>query len=139
MHHRALQVLDEPDERQHVDPFALVHPEVASVSERLQHSVLSSVPALSTAATYFFRKGLEGKKLRPTLVLLMASSLSPEPCPPGPELSLVDLRPPSQYPPERRRQHQRIAEVRRSTARACLPAVRPITESCILPAHHATT
>lgn len=61
-----------------IDPFSLVHREVQTVSERLRKSVLSSVPALATAAEYFFRPGVEGKRLRPTLALLMASALSSE-------------------------------------------------------------
>jgi geranyl diphosphate synthase len=92
-----------------VDPFSLVHQEVQIVSERLRHSVLSSVPALASAAEYFFRPGREGKRLRPTLALLMASALSSEA--PGPSLLQLDLRPASDHPSERRRQQQRLAEI----------------------------
>eukprot|EP00955_Chlamydomonas_euryale_P021495 227243-Chlamydomonas_euryale.AAC.20 len=70
-----------------VEPFSLVHEEVQIVSERLRGSVLSSVPALRHAAEYFFRPGVEGKRLRPTLALLMASALSPSP--PQPEFLKV--------------------------------------------------
>ena len=58
------------------DPFELVRTEVLAVSERLRHSVVTDVPALETAADYFFRPGVQGKRLRPTLLLLMASALS---------------------------------------------------------------
>lgn len=59
-----------------IEPFSLVAEEVSIVGERLRNSVLSSVPALRQAAEYFFRSGVEGKRLRPTLALLMASALS---------------------------------------------------------------
>ena len=59
-----------------LDPFALVHTELESVSERLRRSVFTEIPALSTAAEYFFKLGAEGKRLRPTMLLLMASALS---------------------------------------------------------------
>lgn len=59
-----------------VDPFALVSEEVNSVSHRLCQSIVTNVPALESAAEYFFRPGVRGKRLRPTLLLLMASALS---------------------------------------------------------------
>lgn len=34
------------------------------------------VPTLATAANYFFREGALGKRLRPTVILLVASALS---------------------------------------------------------------
>ncbi len=92
-----------------VDPFKLVQPEIDAISERLRHSVASQIPALSQAAQYFFRLGVEGKRLRPTLVMLMASALSPQP-PPADALT-VDLRPAAEYAPEPRRRQQRIAEI----------------------------
>ena len=100
---------DTTSNAENIDPFGLVHQEVQIVSERLRHSVLSSVPALASAAEYFFRPGREGKRLRPTLALLMASALSHEA--PSPSLLQVDLRPASSHPPERRRQQQRLAEI----------------------------
>jgi geranyl diphosphate synthase len=81
-----------------LDPFSLVEQEVQIVSERLRHSVVSSVPALRTAAEYFFRPGVEGKRLRPTLAMLMASALSPL-APPASALEL-DLRPAAEHTPE---------------------------------------
>lgn len=92
-----------------VEPFGIVHQEVEIVSERLRHSVSSSIPALKTAAEYFFRRGIEGKRLRPTLVLLMSSALSPSA--PAAEFLTVDLRPPSEHALELRRRQQRIAEI----------------------------
>lgn len=52
---------------------------------------------------------MTGKRLRPTLVLLMASSLDGDA--PGPDSLTVDLRPPHEAPTEQRRRQQRIAEV----------------------------
>lgn len=37
---------------------------------------LPQVPTLATAANYFFREGALGKRLRPTVILLIASALS---------------------------------------------------------------
>jgi geranyl diphosphate synthase len=64
---------------------------------------------LSQAAGYFFRQGVQGKRLRPTLVMLMASALASEP--PSANWHSADLRPASQHVPELRRRQQRVAEV----------------------------
>lgn len=72
-----------------LDPFALVHAELESVSERLRRSVFTEIPALSTAAEYFFKLGAEGKRLRPTMLLLMASALSAA----SPSASLLQVPP----------------------------------------------
>lgn len=92
-----------------VDPFALVGDEVDSVSHRLCQSIITNVPALETAAEYFFRPGVRGKRLRPTLLLLWASALSSSQ--PGAEMLLPDLSPPHHRPVEQRRRQQRIAEI----------------------------
>lgn len=55
--------------------------------------------------------GSEGKRLRPTILLLMASSLSAA-VPPATTLE-VDLRPPATHITDHRRRQQRIAEVSR--------------------------
>jgi geranyl diphosphate synthase len=94
---------------QNVDPFALVRDEVGIVSERLCQSIVSNVPALEQAAEYFFRPGVRGKRLRPTLLLLMSSALSDQQ--PPAELLLPDHRPPHERPQEQRRRQQRIAEI----------------------------
>lgn len=99
----------EVQDADNLEPFSLCHEEVQIVSERLRHSVVSSVPALRSAAEYFFRPGVEGKRLRPTLVMLMASALSRD-APPASCLEL-DLRPAAEHTPEIRRQHQRLAEI----------------------------
>lgn len=92
-----------------VDPFSIVLAEVNVISARLRHSVTSHIPALSTAAEYFFRPGIEGKRFRPTLSLLMASALSSS-APPE-YATEIDLRPPSHHATELRRRQQRIAEI----------------------------
>eukprot|EP00878_Enallax_costatus_P025265 GHUV01027028.1.p1 GENE.GHUV01027028.1~~GHUV01027028.1.p1 ORF type:complete len:368 (+),score=102.27 GHUV01027028.1:908-2011(+) len=92
-----------------VDPFALVNDEVAIVSERLCRSIVTNVPALEHAAEYFFRPGVRGKRLRPTLLLLMASAVAEQQ--PTAELLLADFRPPHERPQEQRRRQQRIAEI----------------------------
>lgn len=92
------------------DPFALVADELKTVSERLRRTILTDIPILSTAAEYFFKLGAEGKRLRPTILLLMASSLSAAAAP-SPELLAVDLRPPATHITDHRRRQQRIAEI----------------------------
>lgn len=92
-----------------LDPYAVVRDEVSIVSERLRHSIVTNVPALEQAAEYFFRPGVQGKRLRPTLVLLMASAVCPTA--PSSENLIPDLRPPHEAPQEPRRRQQRIAEI----------------------------
>ncbi|XP_071724072.1 solanesyl diphosphate synthase 3, chloroplastic/mitochondrial-like [Rutidosis leptorrhynchoides] len=58
--------------------------------------VVATVPNLASAAEYFFQIGVEGKRFRPTVLLLMATALNvhvPEP-PPSPwgDTSTTDLR-----------------------------------------------
>lgn len=91
------------------DPFSIVVDEVQAVSERLRFSVVSNVPALKAAADYYFRPGVQGKRLRPTLLLLIASVLSGRP--PGGDWAAPDLRPAHEPPAEPRRRAQRVAEI----------------------------
>lgn len=104
----ALQRWEQVSNRK-VEPFQVVHQEVECISERLRHSVSTGVPALKIAAEYFFRRGVEGKRLRPTLVMLFASALSE--AAPSAEFLQADVRPPAEHPSEMRRRQQRIAEV----------------------------
>jgi hypothetical protein len=55
------------------------------------------VPTLATAAEYFFKEGALGKRLRPTVLLLMASALDTR-GPPGAHLCAVDHAPPRETP-----------------------------------------
>ncbi|KAI3915467.1 hypothetical protein MKW92_023549 [Papaver armeniacum] len=59
-----------------VDPFSLVADELSLFSNRLREMVVSEVPKLASAAEYFFQIGVEGKRFRPTVLLLMASALN---------------------------------------------------------------
>ncbi|RZC44448.1 hypothetical protein C5167_037393 [Papaver somniferum] len=60
-----------------VDPFSLVADELCLIGNRLRDMVVAhEVPRLSLAAEYFFEMGVEGKRFRPTILLLMASALN---------------------------------------------------------------
>ncbi|KAI3879704.1 hypothetical protein MKX03_014194 [Papaver bracteatum] len=59
-----------------VDPFSLVADELSLISNRLREKVVSEVPKLASAADYFFQTGVEGKRFRPTVLLLMGSALN---------------------------------------------------------------
>lgn len=93
----------------HPDPFSLVRDEIECVWERLRRCIVSDIPALERAAEYFFRAGAEGKRLRSTIAMLMASALAPAAVPAL--LLTVDDAPPSAHPPDMRRRQQRIAEI----------------------------
>lgn len=92
-----------------VDPFAIAEPEIDSISERLRSSLLTDIPALGKAAEYFFQIGAEGKRLRPTMLVLMASAFSA--VLPASHLLTVDQSPVNHHPLEPRRRQQRIAEI----------------------------
>ncbi|KAL5977151.1 putative protein serine/threonine kinase [Asimina triloba] len=64
-------VIQEP-----VDPFSLVADELSLLADRLREMVVAKVPKLASAAEYFFKMGVEGKRFRPTVLLLMASALN---------------------------------------------------------------
>ncbi|KAI9113448.1 hypothetical protein K1719_015375 [Acacia pycnantha] len=68
-----------------LDPFSLVADELSLVSNRLRAMVVAEVPQLSSAAEHFFKMGVEGKRFRPTVLLLMSTALN-LPLPPN-ELS----------------------------------------------------
>uniref|UniRef100_A0ACD5TZU2 Uncharacterized protein n=1 Tax=Avena sativa TaxID=4498 RepID=A0ACD5TZU2_AVESA len=57
------------------DPFELVADELSVLANRLRSMVAAEVPKLASAAEYFFKIGAEGKRFRPTVLLLMASAL----------------------------------------------------------------
>ncbi|KAI3839425.1 hypothetical protein MKX03_017548 [Papaver bracteatum] len=61
---------------EHLDPFSLVADELSLIGNQLREMVVSEVPKLASAAEYFFEMGVEGKRFRPTILLLMASSLN---------------------------------------------------------------
>ena len=106
-----------------VNPFAIVADELEAVSERMRAAVVSEarrmfpraratapadapaacarrgpqVPTLATAAEYFFKEGALGKRMRPTVLLLVASALSRDGAP-GAALASVDHSAPRDTP-----------------------------------------
>ncbi|KAG8385253.1 hypothetical protein BUALT_Bualt03G0022800 [Buddleja alternifolia] len=59
-----------------LDPFSLVADELSILANRLRSMVVAEVPKLASAAEYFFKMGVEGKRFRPTVLLLMATALN---------------------------------------------------------------
>jgi len=57
----------------------------------------AQVPTLATAAEYFFKEGALGKRMRPTVLLLVASALSREPALDAADTE-VDHSPPREPP-----------------------------------------
>uniref|UniRef100_A0A164ZMK2 Uncharacterized protein n=1 Tax=Daucus carota subsp. sativus TaxID=79200 RepID=A0A164ZMK2_DAUCS len=62
--------------KEQVDPFSIVADELSILAERLRSMVVAEVPKLASAAEYFFKLGVEGKRFRPTVLLLMATALN---------------------------------------------------------------
>ncbi|XVF40081.1 hypothetical protein PTKIN_Ptkin01aG0083300 [Pterospermum kingtungense] len=89
--HQSSSVVEEQ-----LDPFSLVANELSLVANRLQAMVVAEVPKLASAAEYFFKMGVEKKRFRPTVLLLMATALNvniPEPPAAGVEDTLTtDIR-----------------------------------------------
>ncbi|XP_020260577.1 solanesyl-diphosphate synthase 1, mitochondrial-like isoform X2 [Asparagus officinalis] len=71
IHPARSSVIEEP-----LDPFSLVAEELSLIANRLRLMVDAEVPSLALAAKYFFKMGVEGKRFRPTVLLLMASALN---------------------------------------------------------------
>lgn len=71
IHHSATSTLEDQS-----DPFSLVADELSLLSNRLRSMVVAKVPKLASAAEYFFKMGVEGKRFRPTVLLLMATALN---------------------------------------------------------------
>ncbi|XP_042520432.1 solanesyl diphosphate synthase 3, chloroplastic/mitochondrial isoform X2 [Macadamia integrifolia] len=61
-----------------MDPFSLVADELSILANGLREMVVAEVPRLASAAEYFFKMGVEGKRFRPTVLLLMATALNME-------------------------------------------------------------
>ncbi|KAK9707004.1 hypothetical protein RND81_07G166900 [Saponaria officinalis] len=59
-----------------LDPFSLVADELSLLANRLRSMVVAEVPKLASGAEYFFKMGVEGKRFRPTVLLLMATALN---------------------------------------------------------------
>lgn len=93
-----------------IDPFRLVQHELGVVSSRIKQAVASEIPVMQQAASYLFQSGKEGKRIRSTICLLVATALSPA-RPPSVLTTTADLRPVSAAPDEPRRRQQRVAEI----------------------------
>ncbi|KAG7963390.1 hypothetical protein I3843_09G115300 [Carya illinoinensis] len=91
IHHQSSSIVEEQQ-----DPFSLVADELSLLANRLQSMVVAEVPKLASAAEYLFKMGVEGKRFRPTVLLLMATALNvsvPEPYLSGPgDVSTKELR-----------------------------------------------
>ncbi|KAI3967583.1 hypothetical protein MKW92_004762 [Papaver armeniacum] len=88
---------------QQVDPFSLVADELSLIGNRLRETVqIAGVPKLASAAGYFFEIGVEGKRFRPTVLLLMASALN---------VSLPGSVPDTAKADQLRASQQRVAEI----------------------------
>ncbi|KAI8568434.1 hypothetical protein RHMOL_Rhmol02G0198800 [Rhododendron molle] len=88
-----------------LDPFLLVEHELSILANRLRSMVVAEVPKLASAAEYFFKLGVEGKRFRPTVLLLMATALNVH-IPGPPSDAVVDA-----LSEELRKRQQRIAEI----------------------------
>jgi len=73
--------------------------------------VISDIPALGRAAEYFFRVGAEGKRVRPTVILLLASALPAASVQFSQDWLRADFSPAGEHTINVRRRQQRIAEV----------------------------
>ena len=93
-----------------VNPFTIVNDELGAISARMRQAVTSEVPALATAAEYFFKVGAEGKRMRPTVLLLLASALT-DVSAAGAASNVVDHAPAHVVPGDVRRRQQRLAEI----------------------------
>ncbi|XP_050209671.1 solanesyl diphosphate synthase 3, chloroplastic/mitochondrial [Mercurialis annua] len=71
IHHQSSSLVEEQ-----LDPFSLVADELSVLANRLRSMVVAEVPKLALAAEYFFKMGVEGKRFRPTVLLLMATALN---------------------------------------------------------------
>ncbi|TKY55662.1 Solanesyl diphosphate synthase 3 [Spatholobus suberectus] len=88
------------------DPFSLVADELSLLGNKLRAMVVAEVPKLASAAEYFFKMGVEGKRFRPTVLLLMSTALN---------LPIHEAPPPIELggtlTTDMRSRQQRIAEI----------------------------
>ncbi|KAH7855790.1 hypothetical protein Vadar_028934 [Vaccinium darrowii] len=100
IHHQSSSVVEDE-----LDPFLLVENEISILANRLRSMVVAEVPKLASAAEYFFKMGVEGKRFRPTVLLLMATALNVHIHGPPSDTVVDDLS------EELRTRQQRIAEI----------------------------
>ncbi|XVF19821.1 hypothetical protein REPUB_Repub11eG0143700 [Reevesia pubescens] len=91
--------------KERLDPFSLVADELSLITSGLRSMVVTEVPNLASAAEYFFKIGAEGKRFRPTVLLLMATALNVR-IPELPPAGVGDT-----LPTDLRTSQQRIAEI----------------------------
>ncbi|XP_039014814.1 solanesyl-diphosphate synthase 1, mitochondrial-like isoform X1 [Hibiscus syriacus] len=91
--------------KERLDPFSIVADELSLIATRLRSMVAAEVPNLASAAEYFFKIGAEGKRFRPTVLLLMATALNVR----IPELPPAGVG--DNLPTDLRTRQQRIAEI----------------------------
>ncbi|OWM70468.1 hypothetical protein CDL15_Pgr011944 [Punica granatum] len=97
---------DDPSLKEQLDPFSLVADELSILANRLRAMVVAEVPKLASAAEYFFRMGVEGKRFRPTVLLLMSTALNVSIHKPPPDTIMGDT-----MTAELRVRQQSIAEI----------------------------
>jgi hypothetical protein len=78
-------------QHRHVDPYATVRDDMASMADNLKGLVGSDHPVLRKIAAYFF--DIEGKRIRPTILFLVCRALSLL-SPPVPNATVCTLSPP---------------------------------------------
>ncbi|CAN1302351.1 Solanesyl diphosphate synthase 3, chloroplastic/mitochondrial [Linum perenne] len=66
IHHQSTSLVEEQ-----LDPFSIVADELSLLSNKLREMVVAEVPKLASAAEYFFKFGVEGKRFRPTVASLL--------------------------------------------------------------------
>ncbi|CAL0313445.1 unnamed protein product [Lupinus luteus] len=71
IHHQSSSIVEDE-----LDPFSLVADELSLIGNKLRAMVVTEVPKLASAAEYFFKMGVEGKRFRPTVLLLMSTALN---------------------------------------------------------------
>ncbi|PKI78651.1 hypothetical protein CRG98_001028, partial [Punica granatum] len=101
IHHHSASIVEEQ-----LDPFSLVADELSILANRLRAMVVAEVPKLASAAEYFFRMGVEGKRFRPTVLLLMSTALNVSIHKPPPDTIMGDT-----MTAELRVRQQSIAEI----------------------------
>ncbi|CDP04262.1 unnamed protein product [Coffea canephora] len=94
-----------PAAEETLDPFSLVADELSLLANRLRSMVVAEVPKLASAAEYFFKIGAEGKRFRPTVLLLMATAIDAPILRPLPDTTVDTL------PMELRTRQQCVAEI----------------------------
>ncbi|XP_057449574.1 solanesyl diphosphate synthase 3, chloroplastic/mitochondrial-like isoform X3 [Lotus japonicus] len=108
LHSSRYQIHDQSSSisEEELDPFSLVADELSFIANNLRAMVIAEVPKLASGAEYFFKMGVEGKRFRPTVLLLMSTALNlpiPKP-PPSNDLG-------GTFTADLRSRQQRIAEI----------------------------